>query len=62
MIDTVIRSFFDVQKPMLAFRFEGVTFCDKEMILEIEDSIYRGDKCRFSVCVTPRRPDRDCGW
>ena len=39
--------------PIPAFRVEGVTFCGKEMILEMEDSIYRGDKYRFSVCALP---------
>jgi len=53
MIDAVTRSFFNVQKPIPAFRVEGATFCGKEMILEMEDSIYRGDKYRFSVCATP---------
>ena len=52
-IDTVTRGFFNVQEPIPAFRVEGVTFCGKEMILEMEDSIYRGDKYRFSVCATP---------
>lgn len=35
-----------------AFRVEGVTFCGKEMILKMEDSIYRGDKYRFSIRAT----------
>jgi GntR family transcriptional regulator len=53
MIDVNTQSFFDVQKPIPAFRVEGVTFCGKEMILEMEDSIYRGDKYRFSVFAKP---------
>ena len=53
MIDTGTQCFFDVREPIPAFRVEGVTFCGKEMILEMEDSIYRGDQYRFSVCAKP---------
>ena len=53
MIDASTQRFFDVSEPIPAFRVEGVTFCGKEMILEMEDSIYRGDKYRFSVCARP---------
>ena len=52
MIDAGTEKFFDVHCPIPAFRVEGVTFCGKEMILEMEDSIYRGDKYRFSVRAT----------
>lgn len=52
-IDAGTQRFFDVREPIPAFRVEGVTFCGKEMILEMEDSIYRGDKYRFSVCAKP---------
>jgi GntR family transcriptional regulator len=53
MIDAGTQRFFDVREPIPAFRVEGVTLCGKEMILELEDSIYRGDKYRFSVCAKP---------
>jgi GntR family transcriptional regulator len=53
MIDAATQRFFDVREPIPAFRVEGATFCGKEMILEMEDSIYRGDKYRFSVCAKP---------
>jgi GntR family transcriptional regulator len=53
MIDAGTQRFFDVREPIPAFRVEGVTFCGKGMILEMEDSIYRGDKYRFSVCAKP---------
>jgi GntR family transcriptional regulator len=39
---------FELEKPTPAFRVEGVAFCGKEMILEMEDAIYRGDIYRFS--------------
>lgn len=54
MIDASTQRFFDVNEPIPAFRVEGVTFCGKEMILEMEDSIYRGDKYRFAVCARPQ--------
>lgn len=53
IIDASTQRFFDINKPIPAFRVEGVTFCGKEMILEMEDSVYRGDKYRFSVCARP---------
>jgi len=53
MLDAVTQRFFDLAGPVPAFRVEGVTFCGKEMILEMEDSIYRGDKYRFSVSARP---------
>jgi GntR family transcriptional regulator len=43
---------FGLKTPVPAFRVEGVTFCGKELILEMEDSIYRGDMYRFSVKAT----------
>jgi len=43
---------FGLDAPVPAFRVEGVTFCGKELILEMEDSIYRGDMYRFSVKAT----------
>jgi len=55
MLDGLTQRFFDLSQSVPAFRVEGVTFCGKEMILEVEDSIYRGDKYRFSVCARPQR-------
>lgn len=40
---------FDSNKPVPAFRVEGVSFSGKNMIVEMEDSVYRGDMYRFSV-------------
>lgn len=53
MTDAVTQRFFDLARPVPAFRVQGVTFCAREMILEMEDSIYRGDKYRFSVSARP---------
>lgn len=40
---------FQLEAPIPAFRVEGVTFCGKELILELEDSVYRGDQYCFTV-------------
>jgi GntR family transcriptional regulator len=49
MIDPGVDQFFDVEKPMPGILVDGVTFCGREIILEMEKSIYRGDKYRFAV-------------
>ena len=43
------KKLFGIDEEIPAFYVEGVTFCGKEMILEMEESIYRGDKYHFSV-------------
>ena len=40
---------FEVEKPIPAFRVEGIAFCGKDLILEMEEAIYRGDMYRFSA-------------
>ncbi|MDD5139562.1 MAG: GntR family transcriptional regulator [Verrucomicrobiales bacterium] len=40
---------FNLDKPVPAFRVEGVSFCSKDLIIEMEDSIYRGDMYRFAA-------------
>ena len=58
MLSSVIMSekkyneMFGIKEPIPAFLVKGVTFCGKEMILEMEESLYRGDKYRFSVRAT----------
>jgi GntR family transcriptional regulator len=49
MIDAGVKEFFDLEEPIPGFLVDGVTFCGKEIILEMERSIYRGDKYRFAV-------------
>ncbi len=46
---------FEVEDPIPAFRVEGVTFGGKEMILEMEESLYRGDQYNFTVRATRGR-------
>lgn len=48
---------FEVDQSIPAFRVEGVSFCGKEVIAEMEDSIYRGDMYRFAVKA--ERPPAD---
>jgi len=52
MMDKGTQSFFDLKESTPAIMIDGVTFCGKEMILEMEKSIYRGDKYRFTVRAT----------
>jgi GntR family transcriptional regulator len=40
---------FQVEKPIPAFRVEGASFCGKDLIIEMEDSVYRGDMYRFAA-------------
>lgn len=40
---------FNLAKAVPAFRVEGVSFCGKDLIVEMEDSIYRGDMYRFAA-------------
>jgi GntR family transcriptional regulator len=46
---------FEVEDPIPAFRVEGLTFGGKEMILEMEESLYRGDQYNFTVRATRGR-------
>ncbi|MCF6361591.1 MAG: GntR family transcriptional regulator [Cyclobacteriaceae bacterium] len=50
--DKKIKSLFKLEKDIPAFFVNGITFCAKEIILEMEESIYRGDEYRFSVKAT----------
>ena len=40
---------FQLDKPVPAFRVEGASFCGKDLIIEMEDSVYRGDMYRFAA-------------
>lgn len=46
------KSIFNVDEPIPAFLVDGVTFCARDTVLEMEQSIYRADKYRFSVQAT----------
>jgi GntR family transcriptional regulator len=40
---------FELDQVVPAFMVEGATFCGKELILEVEESLYRGDLYKFMV-------------
>ena len=40
---------FKVAREIPAFRVEGASFCGKDIIIEMENSVYRGDMYRFSA-------------
>ena len=52
MLEKNVLKYFCLEESIPALLIEGVTFCGKEMILEMEKSIYRGDKYRFSIRAT----------
>lgn len=52
-LDEYSKEKFGIKKEMVGIKVEGVTFCEKEIILEAEESIYRGDKYKFSVQAIP---------
>jgi len=54
-LDGTDLAWFELEHPIPAFCVEGVTFCGKELILEMERSVYRGDMYRF--LVTARAQD-----
>jgi len=49
MLNSAVIGFFDLQSPAPAFRVEGVTFCGKNLVLEMELSLYNGKEYRFVV-------------
>jgi GntR family transcriptional regulator len=49
MLEEEELDWFGLEEVVPAFCVEGVTFCGKELILEMERSIYRGDMYRFLV-------------
>jgi len=53
MIDSGVGEFFNLQQSIPGILVDGVTFCGREIILEMEKSIYRGDRYRFAVRARP---------
>ena len=52
ILDTGSMHFFDLTETTPGFYIEAVTFAGKETVLELEKSIYRGDKYEFAVSAT----------
>lgn len=44
-----LMNLFELETPTPAFLVEGVTFCGRDVILEMEESLYRGDQYQFTV-------------
>ena len=40
---------FGLDHPVPAFRVEGVSFCGPDLIVEMENAVYRGDMYRFAA-------------
>ena len=53
IIPDELHAHFRVDHAIPGFQVHGVTFCGRELVLEIEDSIYRGDRYHFTVQATP---------
>lgn len=47
---------FGLTAPVPAFRVEGASFTGKGLIVEMENSVYRGDMYRFAAKATPTNP------
>jgi GntR family transcriptional regulator len=52
LIDDETNTYFQLGLPAPALLIDGVTFCGKEIILEMESSVYRGDMYSFTVSAT----------
>ncbi len=46
---------FNLTNPVPAFRVEGASFCGRNLIIEMEDAVYRGDMYRFAAKANPQR-------
>lgn len=53
IIQGELLSYFDNTEVVPGFRVDGVTFCGKELVLEMEKSIYCGDFYKFNIEATP---------
>ena len=49
VLDSSWFKVFEINQPIPAFRVEGASFCGKDLIVEMEDSMYRGDMYRFAA-------------
>lgn len=49
LLDEDSNQYFRLQLPSPALLIEGITFAGKEIILEMERSLYRGDKYAFTL-------------
>ncbi len=52
-MDSKSKGLFGIKGKSVGIKIEGITFCGKGMILEAEESVYRGDKYKFSIVAVP---------
>jgi GntR family transcriptional regulator len=52
ILDSSSMEFFNLSELTPGLLIEGVTFCGRQTPLELERSIYRGDKYQFTVTAT----------
>jgi GntR family transcriptional regulator len=57
-IESEAATFLDTHGHVCGFVVDGVTFCGREIILEMERSIYRGDRYSFAVRALAPHPGR----
>ncbi len=55
LLEGEMLAVFELTKPVPAFRVEGASFCGKDLIIEMEDSVYRGDMYRFAAKATRQK-------
>ena len=53
VLDDFSRHLFRVEEEITGMKVEGITFCGKELVLEGEESISRGDRYKFGISATP---------
>lgn len=53
IIDNEQLEDFEKDDIVPGFKVDGVTFCGKDLVLEIEESIYCGDFYKFNIEATP---------
>ena len=46
-------NYFETTAPLAVFILDSAIFCEGNKVVEIEKSIYRGDKYKFSVFASP---------
>lgn len=46
-------NYFENDKPIASFMLDGAVICNNSKVVEIEKSVYRGDKYKFSISAKP---------
>ena len=49
-----VNTYFENETPLAVFILDGAIFCRHGKIVEIEKSLYRGDKYKFSITIKPQ--------